>query len=104
VCDGFVASNTSVALARALAPQPEGAAPGGVSGAPRRPLALDAVRALAVLAPGPLRRGVGGVLAPEDAVALGRAGAHLVELYTGLVYRGPRLVRDCAAALRDAPR
>ena len=29
------------------------------------------------------------------------AGAHLVELYTGLVYRGPRFARDCAAALRD---
>jgi dihydroorotate dehydrogenase len=60
------------------------------------------MRALAEFAPGHLRIGVGGVLAPEDAVALARAGAHLVELYTGLVYRGPRLVRECAAALRDA--
>jgi dihydroorotate dehydrogenase len=101
VCDGFVASNTSVALARALAPQPEGEAPGGISGAPLRPLALEAMHTLAELAPGHLRIGVGGVLAAEDAVALARAGAHLVELYTGLVYRGPRLVRDCAVALRD---
>lgn len=102
VCDGFVASNSSVALARALVPQPEGEAPGGISGAPLHPLALEVMRALLELAPGHLRIGVGGVLAPEDAVALGRAGAHLVELYTGLVYRGPRLVRECAAALRDA--
>jgi dihydroorotate dehydrogenase len=37
-----------------------------------------------------------------DALALAEAGAHLVELYSGLVYRGPRLVRECAEALRDA--
>jgi dihydroorotate dehydrogenase len=103
VCDGFVATNTSVALARARVWVPEGEAPGGVSGAPLRPLATEALRALAELAPGHLRIGVGGVLAAEDAAALAAAGAHLVELYTGLVYRGPRLVRDCAAALRAAP-
>ena len=100
VCDGFVASNTSVALARTLARVPEGEAPGGVSGAPLRPLAVEALRTLAELAPGHLRIGVGGVLGGGDAVALAEAGAHLVELYTGLVYRGPRLVRECAAALR----
>ena len=104
VCDGFVACNTSVALARALARVPDGEAPGGISGAPLQPLALEAMRTLAEVAPAHLRIGVGGVLAPADAVALVRAGAHLVELYTGLVYRGPRLVRDCAEALRDARR
>jgi len=102
VCHGFVASNTSLALARALAPVPESEPPGGVSGAPLLPLALDAMRALAELAPSHLRIGVGGVMQPADAVALREAGAHLVELYTGLVYRGPRFARACAEALRGS--
>jgi dihydroorotate dehydrogenase len=101
VCDGFVASNTSLTLARALAPRPERELPGGVSGAPLLPLALEAMRALREVAPSHLRIGVGGVLEPADAVAMHEAGAHLVELYTGLVYRGPRFARACAAALRD---
>jgi dihydroorotate dehydrogenase len=102
VCDGFVAVNTSVSLARATVPVPEGEPPGGVSGAPLRPLALEATAALAALAPNHLRIGVGGVMDPADACALVAAGAHLVELYSGLVYRGPRLLHDCAAALRAA--
>ncbi len=100
VCDGFVTSNTSVSLARALLPRPEGESPGGVSGAPLRPLAREAMEALSAVAPDHLRIGVGGILEPEDAVALVDAGAHLVELYSGLIYKGPRLVPDCAAALR----
>jgi dihydroorotate dehydrogenase len=104
VCDGFVAINTSVSLARAAVGVAEGEPPGGISGAPLRPLALEAMSALAALAPGQLRIGVGGVMDPEDACALAAAGAHLVELYSGLVYRGPRLAHGCAAALRATRR
>jgi len=104
VCDGFVAVNTSVALARATVRVREGEPPGGISGAPLRALARETMEALTALAPGQLRIGLGGVMASEDARALVAAGAHLVELYSGLVYRGPRLVRECAAALRDAGR
>jgi hypothetical protein len=43
--------------------------------------------------------GVGGILEPDDAVALVDAGASLVQLYTGLIYRGPALVRSTALAL-----
>jgi dihydroorotate dehydrogenase len=100
VCDGFVAINTSVSLARAAVRVGEEEPSGGISGAPLRALALEAMAALAALAPSQLRIGVGGVMEPADACALVSAGAHLVELYSGLVYRGPRLVRDCAAALR----
>jgi dihydroorotate dehydrogenase len=102
VCDGFVAINTSVALARAAVRVGEGEPTGGVSGGPLRPLALEAMTALAALAPGQLRIGVGGVMDAANACALAGAGAHLVELYSGLVYRGPGLVRDCAAALKAA--
>jgi dihydroorotate dehydrogenase len=103
VCDGFVAVNTSVSLARAAVRVGDGEPSGGLSGAPLRALALEAMQALTALAPNQLRIGVGGVMEAEDALALRAAGAHLLELYSGLVYRGPRLVRECAEALRDAP-
>jgi dihydroorotate dehydrogenase len=103
-CDGFVAINTSAALARASVRVREGEPGGGVSGAPLRPLAREAMHALAAAAPRHFRVGSGGVMEAEDALALAAAGAHLVELYSGLVYRGPRLVRECAEALRRVPR
>jgi dihydroorotate dehydrogenase len=43
--------------------------------------------------------GVGGVMSAADARAKRTAGADLVQIYTGLIYKGPRLVSDCAAAL-----
>ena len=43
--------------------------------------------------------GVGGVLSGADAVAKREAGADLVQVYTGLIYRGPALVPECAQAL-----
>ena len=45
--------------------------------------------------------GVGGVFDPDDAVRLVDAGASLVQIYTGLVYRGPGLIRRTALALRE---
>ncbi|MEQ9565684.1 MAG: quinone-dependent dihydroorotate dehydrogenase, partial [Pseudomonadales bacterium] len=45
--------------------------------------------------------GVGGILSPRDAQAKIDAGASLVQLYTGFVYRGPKLVRECAKELAD---
>lgn len=46
--------------------------------------------------------GVGGIDSGEAAVAKCQAGADLVQLYTGLIYRGPSLVQECARALREA--
>lgn len=46
--------------------------------------------------------GVGGVMSAEDAVAKRRAGADVVQIYTGLIYQGPGLVRDAALALKAA--
>jgi dihydroorotate dehydrogenase len=103
VCDGFVATNTSIGLALARSPHARPDAPGGVSGAPLREHAVAAMRALRELARAEqLRIGVGGVMRGADARALVDAGAHLVELYSGMVYRGPGLIGECAAALRDA--
>ena len=46
--------------------------------------------------------GVGGVLSGDDARAKRVAGADLVQVYTGLIYKGPSLVRECAAAIKAA--
>ena len=46
--------------------------------------------------------GAGGILSGEDARRKVDAGADLVQLYTGLIYRGPTLVRECVSAYRVA--
>lgn len=99
-CDGFVAVNTSSRLARELVPEATADYPGGVSGEPLRAIALATVRLLRELVPAELLLvGVGGVSSAEHAAELVRAGADLVEVYTGLVYRGPDLLAECARAL-----
>ena len=45
--------------------------------------------------------GVGGILSAADAVAKIKAGADVVQIYTGLIYQGPALVRAAALALKD---
>jgi dihydroorotate dehydrogenase len=105
VCDGFVAGNTSIGLALELAPHALPDAPGGVSGAPLRELALHNMRVLAQLAhPDQLRIGVGGISSGDDALAMVDAGAHLLELYSGMIYRGPQLIGECATALQRVTR
>ncbi len=67
---------------------------GGLSGRPLLPLALDTVRRLHGLLRGRIPLiGVGGIAGAADAYAFLCAGATLVQLYTGLVYQGPGLVR-----------
>jgi len=44
--------------------------------------------------------GAGGILSGADALEKIHAGASLVQLYTGLIYRGPALVAECASAFR----
>ena len=44
--------------------------------------------------------GVGGIMRGEDAAAKIQSGAQLVQLYSGLIYRGPALVRECANAIK----
>ena len=45
--------------------------------------------------------GVGGILSADDAVSKIRAGADVVQIYSGLIYRGPALVREAVAETRD---
>jgi dihydroorotate dehydrogenase len=96
--DGVIATNTTV--------NPAGGGPaasaqaGGVSGQPLHPVALRTVAELrAYLGPDFPIVGVGGIDAPQAALAMRAAGADLIQLYTGLVYRGPSLVSQCIRAL-----
>ncbi len=76
---------------------------GGLSGAPLLRRSTEVLRGLRErLGPTYPIIGVGGVLSGADALQKRRAGADLVQLYTGLIYRGPRLIADCARALADA--
>lgn len=100
--DGVVATNTTIhrdgfMLADAVSQH------GGLSGAPLHPLALEAISILRrLLGPAFPIIGVGGVDSPGKARALRAAGADLVQIFTGMVYRGPSLVAECVRALREA--
>ena len=73
---------------------------GGLSGAPLVTKSREVVRALARALDGALPViGVGGIMSAADAIAMVDAGASLVQLYTGIIYRGPALVTETASAL-----
>ena len=98
--DGVVATNTTVARDGVVGTRHAEEA-GGLSGAP---LAAAANRVIAQLRAAlgdafPII-GVGGVVSAADALAKRDAGADVVQLYTGLIYRGPALIVDAARALR----
>jgi dihydroorotate dehydrogenase len=71
-----------------------------LSGAPLTTRATDVVAKLSRELGGEMPIiGVGGIMNAADALAKIASGASLVQLYTGLIYAGPRLVKDCIAAL-----
>jgi dihydroorotate dehydrogenase len=101
---GVVATNTTLSRAglKTDAAQVEAVGAGGLSGPPLRARALEVVRRVrARLGPEVVVVGVGGVEAAEHAMALVKAGADLVQMYTGFIYEGPgvagRIARDLAA-------
>lgn len=93
---GIVATNTTVRRdgLRTPAAAVEAMGPGGISGAPVRARAREVVARIWRRTEGRLPIvGVGGVAGADDAWAMIRAGASLVQLYTGFVYGGPGVVR-----------
>ena len=97
--DGVIATNTTLAR-EAVAGLPHAQEAGGLSGRPVFEASNRVIAQLrAALGPGFPIIGVGGVLSGEDARAKIAAGADLVQLYTGLIYRGPELVAEAARAL-----
>lgn len=98
--DGVIATNTTLAR-DAVQGLPHGDEAGGLSGAPVLEASNRVIRALrAELGSGVAIIGVGGVLSGADAQSKRAAGADLVQIYTGLIYRGPALVPEAAEALR----
>ena len=97
--DGVIATNTTIAR-DGVAGLPHANEGGGLSGAPLRERSTAVLRTLAKALDGALPIiGVGGILAAGDAQQKIDAGATLVQLYTGLIYRGPDLVAECVRAL-----
>lgn len=98
--DGVIATNTTVSRAGVAHLRHAGEA-GGLSGAPLRAASTAVIRKLARLLDGALPIiGVGGVMNAADAREKLAAGASMVQIYTGFIYRGPQLVGEI---LRDLP-
>lgn len=99
--DAVIATNTTITR-DAVKGLPHAEETGGLSGAPVFELSNAVIRALKCELGNAIPIiGVGGILSGKDAQAKIDAGASLVQLYTGLIYRGPGLVKECAAALRE---
>jgi dihydroorotate dehydrogenase len=99
---GVIATNTTLSrdAVTGLAHAEEA---GGLSGAPVLAASNRVIRQLrGTLGKGFPIIGVGGVLSGDDAVSKVRAGADLVQIYTGLIYKGSALVREAAQALKAA--
>jgi len=100
--DGVIATNTTLSR-DAVQGLPHAQEAGGLSGMPVHHLSLAVIerlrsrvgRALAII-------GVGGIMSGRHAAEKLSAGADAVQLYTGLIYRGPALVAECAQALKAA--
>ncbi|WP_134323077.1 quinone-dependent dihydroorotate dehydrogenase [Cumulibacter soli] len=100
---GLIATNTTIERG-GLAPSEQhlGAEVGGLSGAPLTVMARDCVRYIAGEVGGELPIiGVGGIGSAADALAMIDAGADLLQIYSALIYQGPSVVRNVAAAVRD---
>ncbi|MGQ0618487.1 MAG: quinone-dependent dihydroorotate dehydrogenase [Panacagrimonas sp.] len=99
--DGLIATNTTLSRP-SITGHVHAAETGGLSGSPLRPLA-DATLAMLRTKLGSdfVLVGVGGIVSATDALAKRRAGADLVQLYTGFIYHGAGLVHDCARALAN---
>lgn len=96
--DGLIATNTTIDRAGVEA-HPHAAQSGGLSGQPvahRANQTLQAARE--VLGPKFPIIGVGGVVSGQDAATKAKLGADLVQIYTGLIYQGPKLIKECVDA------
>lgn len=97
--DAVIATNTTLSR-EGVAGLPNAEETGGLSGAPVREKSTTVIRQLSTILKNEIPIiGVGGILRGEDATEKMVAGASLVQLYSGLVYRGPELVGEVCRAL-----
>ncbi len=98
---GVIATNTTLAR-DAVSDLQHGNEAGGLSGRPVFEKSNAVIRQLRqAMGPNFPIIGVGGVLSGEDAVAKIKAGADVVQIYTGLIYKGPALVTEAATAIKS---
>jgi dihydroorotate dehydrogenase len=98
--DALIVANTTVS--RPPLHSPHRGESGGLSGAPLGPLALNQLRSFRAASRGAIPLiSAGGISTAADAWARIRAGASLLQLYSGLVYHGPGLARRIAAGLAE---
>jgi len=98
--DGVIATNTTISR-DAVQGLPHAGETGGLSGAPVFEASNRVIAQLrAALGAGYPIIGVGGIMSGKDAAEKIRAGADIVQIYTGLIYRGPDLVGEAAAAIK----
>jgi len=96
--DGVIATNTSTDRS-GLANAPAAAQAGGLSGAPLHPLSMRVISQLrAELGADFPLIGVGGIVSADHARATLRAGANLIQIYTGFAYRGSALLEEIVNA------
>lgn len=98
--DAIIATNTTIAR-EAVKSLPFGNEAGGLSGAPVRESSTQIIRLLKERLGNQIPIiGVGGIMSSHDAKEKIEAGASLIQLYSGLIYRGPKLILECAATLK----
>ena len=97
--EGVIATNTSTSR-DGVKGLPHAEEAGGLSGRPIRNRATTVLKLLREMLPEVTLIGAGGILSGGDATEKFAAGADLVQLYTGLIYRGPELVGECVSAYR----
>lgn len=97
--DGVIATNTTIARDM-IATHPLAREAGGLSGAPVKDKATLVVHGLAAELQGKIPIiAVGGILSAADAQEKLKAGASLVQIYSGLIYHGPQLIEDIVKSL-----
>ncbi|MGH8763670.1 MAG: quinone-dependent dihydroorotate dehydrogenase [Nitrosospira sp.] len=97
--DGVIATNTTLSRA-GVETLPHACETGGLSGAPLTQRSTAVIRQLHVMLQGAIPIiAAGGIMCAADAREKIDAGASLVQIYSGLIYRGPRLVREVAQAV-----
>ena len=100
--DAVIATNTTIAR-DAVQGMQHGTETGGLSGAPVRTASNHVIQALKARLGDTLPIiGVGGIMSGADAREKILLGASLVQLYSGLIYKGPDLVNECAKAIRQS--
>jgi dihydroorotate dehydrogenase len=102
--DGIVATNTTIKRENLLTGKEliDKIGKGGLSGKPLRQRSTDIIKYIANRTKGKLTIiGAGGIMTPEDAIEKIRAGAHLIQIYTGFIYEGPAIIRRINIALTE---